>query len=214
MSRHRIYPHFKRLADLTIASVGIIALSPVMALTAAAVGRDLGKPVIFKQDRLGKDGKIFTLYKFRSMRDVNESEGLTDDEQRLTAFGKLLRSTSLDELPSLWNVIRGDMSLVGPRPLLVEYLDLYTPEQARRHQVRPGVTGLAQVNGRNNVRWEDRFRLDVEYADSYTLLGDLKILVRTLASVVKREGIAHEGHATMPLYGPTTSEPKKGGALA
>jgi lipopolysaccharide/colanic/teichoic acid biosynthesis glycosyltransferase len=144
---------------------------------------------------------VFRLYKFRSMRNVDESRGLVTDEQRLTRFGRILRSTSLDELPSLWNVLHGDMSVVGPRPLLVEYLPRYTPEQARRHEVRPGITGLAQVNGRNTVEWEQRFELDVQYVDRRSLALDARILVDTVRSVVAREGISAEGHVTMRKFG-------------
>src|SRR5699024_6102214 len=169
--------------------------APIQIAVAAAVRVNLGSPVLFRQQRPGKNERIFELAKFRTMLPVTEKH--TTDEERLTKFGKFLRSTSLDELPSLWNVLRGDMSLVGPRPLLVEYLEHYSPEQARRHEVRPGITGLAQVRGRNEVDWERRFEYDVEYVDSRSIALDLKILVDTVATVLKRSGISQEGHATM-----------------
>ncbi|MFS2280431.1 sugar transferase [Microbacterium sp. OR21] len=191
----------KRVLDLVSAATALVLLSPVIAAVAVAVAVRLGRPVLFAQKRPGRDGKIFTLYKFRSMRDIDPAEGLVTDADRLTPFGKLLRSTSLDELPSLWNVLRGDMSIVGPRPLLIEYLELYSPEQARRHHVRPGITGLAQVSGRNGLPWEDRFRLDVEYVERRSLALDVRVLVATVRSVVRREGISAEGHATMRKFG-------------
>lgn len=194
------YLPVKRAMDVMIAAVGIIATAPVMAGTAVAVARDLGRPVLFKQPRPGKDGKVFQLYKFRSMRNPEQFDGPTTDADRLTPFGTWLRSTSLDELPSLFNVLKGDMSLVGPRPLLVEYLPLYSADQARRHEVRPGVTGLAQVSGRNALMWEDRLALDVEYVDQLSLREDVRILWRTVRSVVSREGISAEGEATMSRF--------------
>ncbi|WP_413637623.1 sugar transferase [Microbacterium sp. OR21] len=199
-SRHP-YDVLKRVLDLVSAATALVLLSPVIAAVAVAVAVRLGRPVLFAQKRPGRDGKIFTLYKFRSMRDIDPAEGLVTDADRLTPFGKLLRSTSLDELPSLWNVLRGDMSIVGPRPLLIEYLELYSPEQARRHHVRPGITGLAQVSGRNGLPWEDRFRLDVEYVERRSLALDVRVLVATVRSVVRREGISAEGHATMRKFG-------------
>lgn len=200
-SSRRPYDAVKRALDLVSAVTALVLLSPVIAAVALAVAVKLGRPVLFAQGRPGRDSKIFTLYKFRSMRDIDPTRGLVTDEERLTSFGKLLRSTSLDELPSLWNVLRGDMSIVGPRPLLVEYLPLYSPEQARRHAVRPGITGLAQVNGRNSLSWEDKFALDVHYVDSRGLWLDARIALATLRSVFGREGIAAPGHATMTRFG-------------
>lgn len=197
----RPYDVVKRALDVATAAIGLVVLSPVILVTAVAVRANLGSPVLFSQPRPGRDGRVFRLYKFRSMRNVDAGRGWITDEQRLTRFGRVLRSTSLDELPSLWNVLRGDMSVVGPRPLLVEYLPRYTPEQARRHEVRPGITGLAQVNGRNTVDWDQRFALDVRYVDSRSLALDARILVGTVRSVVVREGISAEGHATMRKFG-------------
>lgn len=197
----RPYDVLKRALDVATAAIGLVVLSPVILVTAIAVRMNLGSPVLFSQPRPGRDGRVFRLYKFRSMRNVDKERGWISDEQRLTRFGRVLRSTSLDELPSLWNVLRGDMSIVGPRPLLVEYLPRYTPEQARRHEVRPGITGLAQVNGRNTVDWEQRFALDVRYVDSRSLALDARILIGTVRSVVVREGISAEGHATMRKFG-------------
>lgn len=197
----RPYDGVKRMLDAAASAVLLVALSPIILITALVVRLNLGSPVLFTQPRPGRGGRVFRLYKFRSMRNVDESRGWVTDEQRLTRFGRILRSTSLDELPSLWNVFQGDMSIVGPRPLLVEYLPRYTPEQARRHEVRPGITGLAQVNGRNTVQWEQRFALDVQYVDSRSLAVDAKILVDTVRSVVAREGINAEGHATMHKFG-------------
>ena len=196
----RFYAPTKRLLDVAAASVGLIVAAPIMAVTAAAVRQNLGSPVLFKQERPGKDEKIFTLYKFRSMRDVDPEKGLVTDADRLTKFGKLLRSSSLDELPSLWNVLKGDMSLVGPRPLLVEYLALYTDEQRRRHLVRPGITGLAQASGRNGLEWEETFALDVEYVDNRSLGADARILLQTLLTVLRREGISYPGQATIHRF--------------
>lgn len=170
-----------------------------MAIVALAVRRSMGSPVLFRQVRPGLGGEPFELVKFRSMRDGDEP-----DQERLTPLGRWLRSTSIDELPELWNVLRGDMSLVGPRPLLVAYLDLYTPHQARRHEVRPGLTGLAQISGRNAATWEERLDLDVHYVDTWTILGDLRVMLRTVAAVVQRHGIAAEGHETMPAFRGTT----------
>ena len=196
----RFYAPTKRLLDVAAASVGLIVAAPIMAVTAMAVRQNLGSPVLFKQERPGKDEKIFTLYKFRSMRDVDLEKGLVTDADRLTKFGKLLRSSSLDELPSLWNVLKGDMSLVGPRPLLVEYLELYTDEQRRRHLVRPGITGLAQASGRNGLEWEETFALDVEYVDNRSLGADARILLQTLLTVLRREGISYPGQATIHRF--------------
>ncbi|MDX2377630.1 sugar transferase [Microbacterium sp. LRZ72] len=191
----------KRLFDVFASAAALVALTPVILFVAALVAINLGCPVIFRQGRPGLRGRVFTLYKFRSMRNPDAAKGLVSDEQRLTRFGRMLRSTSLDELPTLWNVLKGDMSLVGPRPLLVEYLERYSPEQARRHEVRPGVTGLAQVSGRNSLSWEEKFRIDVEYVDARNATLDTQILWRTARAVVLRRGISHDGHATMAKFG-------------
>ncbi len=198
----------KRVIDIVGASVGIILFAPVMLAVALLVLLTMGRPVLFRQQRPGLRGKPFTLYKFRTMRDARTASGeLLPDELRLTTFGKWLRSTSLDELPELFNVLKGEMSLVGPRPLLMEYLPRYSPEQARRHEVKPGITGWAQVNGRNALTWEEKFRMDVWYVDHWNLWLDMKILLLTIWKVLKREGISAEGSATMPVFtGNTTQE--------
>lgn len=191
----------KRTADLLAATIGLIVLSPALLVIGLLVMRDLGTPVLFTQQRTGRYGKLFRMYKFRTMRNTTAPDGrLLPDSQRLTRVGRILRSTSLDELPGLLNVLTGQMSLVGPRPLLPQYLDRYTPEQARRHEVKPGITGWAQVNGRNALTWEDKFRLDVWYVDNWSIGLDLKILVMTVGTVFKREGVNTEGHATMPEF--------------
>ncbi len=191
----------KRLVDIMVSALGIVVLSPVFLIIGLLVALDLGRPVLFVQERIGLYGKPFYLYKFRTMRDaVSPSGELLPDAQRLTRFGRILRSTSLDELPELINVLVGQMSLVGPRPLLPKYLDRYTSEQARRHEVKPGITGWAQVNGRNSLTWEERFRLDVWYVDNWSILLDLKILLMTIITVIRREGISSEGHATMAEF--------------
>ena len=190
----------KRALDLALAIPALVLSVPAQAAIALAVRRRLGSPVIFRQTRPGLAGEPFEMRKFRTMLDSDPARGLVTDDERMTPFGAKLRSTSLDELPTLWNVVKGDMSLVGPRPLLMRYLPRYTPQQARRHEVRPGLTGLAQVNGRNSLSWEDKFLLDVEYVDSASLLGDLRILARTVAKVLKRDGIAAEGTTTMPEF--------------
>jgi lipopolysaccharide/colanic/teichoic acid biosynthesis glycosyltransferase len=191
----------KRLLDIVVAAAGMLLLSPVLGLTALAVRVFLGGPVLFSQLRPGMHGKPFTLYKFRTMRDARDAAGKPlSDAERLTRFGHFLRSSSLDELPELWNVLRGDMSLVGPRPLLMEYLPLYSPEQARRHEVRPGITGWAQVNGRNAISWEEKFRLDEWYVDHRSLWLDLTILAMTVKRVFMREGINQGGRATMDNF--------------
>ncbi|WP_341946163.1 sugar transferase [Microbacterium sp. LWH11-1.2] len=200
-ARFRPYDVVKRGLDIVAAAVALVVLSPIIVATAVLVAVKLGRPVVFAQERPGKDGRIFTLYKFRSMRSVDEARGWVTDADRLTPFGMRLRSTSLDELPSLWNVLRGDMSIVGPRPLLVEYLERYSPEQARRHEVRPGITGLAQVTGRNAISWESKFAQDVRYVDRRSVGLDLRIVARTVGSVVKRDGISAEGHVTMTKFG-------------
>ncbi len=192
---------FKRLFDLVISLLMLILLSPVMLVIAILVRARLGKPVLFSQERPGRHGRLFRLYKFRTMRDLFDAEGKTlPDEERLTPFGRFLRASSLDELPELLNVMKGEMSLVGPRPLLVAYLDRYTAEQARRHEVLPGITGWAQVNGRNTLSWEDKFRLDVWYVEHQSCWLDLKILFLTLWKAIKREGISAPGSATAPEF--------------
>ena len=191
----------KRLFDAVMAAVGLVLLSPLMALVALLVRWRIGPPVLFAQERPGLGGRPFRIYKFRTMREARDAAGAPlPDELRLAPLGRFLRTTSLDELPELFNVLRGDMSLVGPRPLLMEYLPLYTPEQARRHEVRPGLTGWAQVNGRNAISWEQKFALDVWYVDNRSLLLDLRILALTAAKVLAREGISQEGRATMGRF--------------
>ena len=192
---------FKRTLDIFGSTLLLIVLSPLMAVLAVLVRVKLGKPVFFTQERPGLHGRIFKLFKFRSMRDAYDHEGkLLPDEERLTSLGSFLRASSLDELPELFNVLKGEMSLVGPRPLLVAYLDRYTPEQARRHNVLPGITGWAQVNGRNTLSWEDKFKLDVWYVDHQSLWLDIKILFLTLWKAIKREGISAPGSATAPEF--------------
>ena len=187
----------KRAFDLLVAAPAIVVLSPVLGVTALLVRRRLGSPVLFRQLRPGRDGSPFTVVKFRTMRDARGSDGLLlPDAERLTDFGRFLRSSSLDELPELWNVLRGEMSLVGPRPLLPQYLPRYSPEQARRHEVRPGITGWAQVNGRNAITWEEKFALDVWYVDHLSLGLDIRIIALTLLKIVRREGISQPGQAT------------------
>lgn len=197
----RRYDAAKRVLDIGGAALLLVLTAPIQLVVALLVASRLGRPVLFRQRRPGRHGAVFTLLKFRSMRDIDETRGLVTDAERLTSFGRKLRATSLDELPELWNVLRGDMSLVGPRPLLIEYLDRYTPDQARRHEVRPGITGLAQVSGRNTVSWEDRFLLDVRYVDRRSFVLDMKILLTTMRSVVARDGISAEGQATMRKFG-------------
>lgn len=197
----------KRLMDLCLASVALVLLALPMLVIALLVRLGLGSPVLFRQQRAGLHGKPFTLIKFRTMRDLRDDRGeLLPDEVRLSRFGKWLRHTSLDELPELLNVLKGEMSLVGPRPLLLEYLPRYNAQQARRHEVKPGITGWAQVNGRNTLSWEERFRLDVWYVDNWNLWLDVKILLLTLWKVLKREGISAEGSATMPVFMGTPHE--------
>ena len=191
----------KRTIDLLISLVLLVVLFPLLLALAFIVRARLGSPVLFTQLRAGRDGKPFRMVKFRTMTDGRDATGnLLPDAQRLTSFGSFLRSTSLDELPELWNVFQGDMSLVGPRPLLMDYLPLYTSDQARRHEVRPGVTGWAQVNGRNALTWEEKFRLDVEYVERRSILLDFKILWLTVRQVFKRDGISAEGEATMTRF--------------
>lgn len=195
---HRRTDVAKRALDVAVSAVGLVLSSPVQLVTAGVVLIAHGRPVLFRQPRPGRDGVVFELVKFRTMRHPDAVH--VTDADRLTSVGRFLRSTSLDELPTLWNVLKGDMSLVGPRPLLVEYLPRYTAEQARRHEVRPGVTGLAQVSGRNGVSWEDKFALDVEYVDRRSLRLDLQILARTVRAVLKRQGISGGGEATMSVF--------------
>lgn len=206
--KKRIYEQYiKRPQDFLCALLALIVLSPVMLITAVLVQVKLGSPVIFKQRRPGKDEKIFTLYKFRTMTDGKDKNGkLLSDEERLTSFGKKLRATSLDELPELFNILKGDMAVVGPRPLLVQYLPLYNERQKRRHEVRPGFTGYAQVHGRNAITWEEKFEKDVYYVDHVTFLGDWKIIVQTIKTVLNREGISSETSATMEDFMGTTKK--------
>lgn len=191
----------KRLFDFTSAFLGLLALSPVIIVVAILIRFKLGSPILFTQDRPGLNGHVFKMMKFRSMLDAKDKQGnLLPDEERMTKFGAFLRSTSLDELPGLFNVLKGDMSLVGPRPLLVQYLPLYSAEQARRHNVRPGITGWAQVNGRNAISWEDKFKLDVWYVDNQSFWLDIKILLLTVKKVFVREGISADGHVTIEPF--------------
>ena len=201
----------KRPQDFLCALAAIIVLSPVMAVTALLVRIKLGSPVLFKQERPGKDGKLFKVYKFRSMTSETDENGMPlPDKIRLTPFGKSLRATSLDELPELFNILRGDMSVVGPRPLMVQYLPRYSKRQARRHEVRPGFTGLAQVHGRNAISWEEKFDWDVKYVDHITFLGDWKIILETVKAVLKHEGIRTASSATMEEFmGSGESLPKE-----
>lgn len=216
--QNKIIPHqkgfyekfIKRPQDILLSLMAMIVLSPVLLITAVLVRTKLGSPVIFKQKRPGLDEKVFTLYKFRTMTDAKDSDGnLLSDEVRLTKFGKLLRSTSLDELPELWNIFCGDIAVVGPRPLLVEYLSRYNEEQKRRHEVRPGLSGLAQVNGRNAISWEDKFKYDIQYVDHVTFLGDWKIIFQTILNVIKRDGINSETAATMEVFMGTEEKVEK-----
>ena len=191
----------KRAFDIAASTSALVVLSPVLAITAYKVKKELGSPVLFRQTRPGLHGKPFEMIKFRTMKDATDKEGnALPDSERLTEFGKKLRASSLDELPELWNVLKGDMSLVGPRPLLMEYLPLYSAEQAKRHNVRPGVTGYAQVNGRNSLSWEDKFKLDTWYVEHQSFLLDLKILLKTVKKVIIKDGISAEGEATMTKF--------------
>jgi lipopolysaccharide/colanic/teichoic acid biosynthesis glycosyltransferase len=203
-------PKSKRLMDLALTLPGGLLISPLLALIALAVRLAQGSPVLFRQIRPGYRAQPIAVYKFRTMREAHDAEGRPlPDAERLTRLGRFLRSFSLDELPELWNVVRGEMSLVGPRPLLKRYLERYTPEQARRHEVLPGMTGWAQVNGRNATTWEDKFRLDVWYVDHWSLPLDVRILLITLWKVVKREGISQPGQATSEEFMGTSPEPEK-----
>lgn len=197
----KIQKFIKRTIDILASAIGLTLLSPILIIVAILIRTKLGSPIFFIQDRVGKNGKIFKMIKFRTMLDATDKWGEPlPDEERLTSFGKLLRSTSLDELPELINVFKGDMSLVGPRPLLVEYKKLYSKEQFRRHEVRPGITGWAQVNGRNTLAWNERFKMDVDYVDNFNIVMDFKILFMTVFKVLKRDGISQEGHATMEKF--------------
>lgn len=194
------YP-LKRALDILGAGLGIIVAAPFILGIGGVIGITMGTPLLFRQERPGLHGKPFTIYKFRTMTDARDANGnLLSDRERLTPFGQFLRRISLDELPELFNVLRGEMSLVGPRPLLMQYLDRYTPEQARRHEVKPGITGWAQINGRNAITWEEKFAYDVWYVDHCSLLFDLRILFLTLSKVLKREGISQVGEATMSEF--------------
>jgi len=191
----------KRIFDIVVSAVALLFLSPVIIIVNLKVAKNLGKPVLFRQARPGLYGKIFEMIKFRSMRDAVDKNGnILPDSERLTPFGEQLRSSSLDELPGLWNVLKGDMSLVGPRPLLVEYLPLYSQEQAKRHNVRPGITGWAQVKGRNAISWEQKFKLDVWYVENQSLWLDIKILFLTVKKVIVKDGISADGEATMTKF--------------
>ncbi|HBC3442208.1 TPA: sugar transferase [Vibrio parahaemolyticus] len=198
----------KRIFDFTASLCGLILLSPIIALVAWKIRKNLGSPVLFRQTRPGLNGKPFEMVKFRTMKDAVDAQGNPlPDSERMTPFGDKLRNSSLDELPELWNVLKGEMSLVGPRPLLMQYLPLYSKEQARRHEVRPGVTGWAQINGRNAISWEDKFKLDVWYVDNRNLLLDIKILFLTVKKVFVKEGISADGHVTIE---PFTGQVKPG----
>ena len=202
---------FKRLFDIIASASGLIFLSPVFLILIYLIRKNLGEPVFFTQERPGKDGKPFKMIKFRSMRDAVDKDGNPlPDSERLTPFGKKLRATSLDELPELWNVLKGEMSLVGPRPLLMSYLPLYNEFQNRRHEMRPGVTGWAQVNGRNALSWDEKFAYDIWYIDHFSLWFDMKILFLTIKKVFIKEGISAEGEATMPYFTGNDSNEQKG----
>lgn len=191
----------KRVIDFILALIGLILASPILLIVAISVKTKLGSPILFRQQRVGLNGEIFEMMKFRTMKDATDSKGNPlPDELRLTKFGQILRKTSLDELPELWNVLKGDMSLVGPRPLLVEYLPLYSKEQMKRHDVRPGITGYAQVNGRNNISWKKKFELDVYYVENFSLWLDVKILVQTITKVLGQADINQEGNVTMEKF--------------
>lgn len=191
----------KRSLDILVSGLMLIALGPILLLIALLIKMSLGGPILFSQERPGRYGKPFTMYKFRTMRDTVDGDGIAlADEHRMTKLGSFLRKSSLDELPELWNVLKGEMSLVGPRPLLMEYLPLYTAEQARRHEVNPGITGWAQVNGRNSISWEEKFELDIWYVNHQNCLLDLKILFMTLLKVLRRDGIAQSGHVTAERF--------------
>jgi len=205
MNKHKLYGPYERFVkrplDCALAAGAMVILSPVLGVTALLVRTKLGSPVLFTQDRPGKNEKVFKLYKFRSMSNERDANGdLLPDDMRLTKFGRILRSTSMDELPELFNIIKGDMAIVGPRPLLVSYLTRYNARQARRHEVRPGFTGLAQVHGRNAISWEEKFDWDIKYVDHITFLGDLKIIFDTVKTVLRREGINSDTSVTMEEF--------------
>ena len=213
MSARCSYDKAKRVMDFVVASIALLITAPAQAVIAVVVALRLGKPVIFRQERPGLRGQSFTLVKFRTMLEIDHDRSLVSDAERMTSLGRFLRSTSLDELPTLWNVVRGDMSLVGPRPLLPAYLELYSADEARRHEVRPGVTGLAQISGRNELVWAERFKLDVEYVDNRSIALDARILIATLKTVVCREGITGGTEETMtPFTGETLHDPKVRGS--
>jgi sugar transferase EpsL len=197
----------KRILDLFLALPAFFLLSPLVVLTAFLIRLKIGSPVFFRQIRPGLHGKPFILYKFRTMTDKRDEKGnLLPDKDRLTRFGQFLRSSSIDELPELYNIIKGDMSIVGPRPLLMQYLERYSPEQARRHEVRPGLTGWAQVNGRNGLSWEDKFKMDIRYVDNHNVFWDIRIILMTFAKVMKRDGISQPGQATAEEFLGNTSK--------
>lgn len=201
----------KRGMDIGVAVLGLVVTAPIQAAAAVAVRVSMGSPVLFRQARPGRGGEVFEIFKFRTMHPIDPLRGWVTDEDRLTRTGAFLRDTSIDELPALWNVLVGQMSVVGPRPLLVEYLPLYDAAQARRHEVRPGLTGLAQVSGRNALSWEERFALDVQYVDTWTVRGDLRILSMTVLSVLRQEGISAEGQVTMSRFEGTPTQSFAGG---
>jgi lipopolysaccharide/colanic/teichoic acid biosynthesis glycosyltransferase len=205
--RPRVYVDYvKPATDRVAAAVALLLCAPLLVMLAVTVRLRLGSPVLFAQLRPGKDGRPFRLHKFRTMTDARDASGnLLSDDDRLTPFGRWLRSTSLDELPELWNMLRGEISLVGPRPLLMQYEKLYTPDQARRREVKPGLTGLAQVNGRNAISWEQKFAYDIQYVDEVSLKLDLTILLKTIVQVFRRSGISADSHSTMPLFTGTES---------
>lgn len=208
MQRRGVYYNWiKRIIDIVLSFIAIVLLCPILICIAIFIKAKLGSPIIFSQERPGKDEIIFHMYKFRTMTDERNINGeLLPDEDRLTSFGRKLRSTSLDELPELFNILKGDMSIVGPRPLLVKYLPLYNDEQRQRHLVRPGITGLAQVNGRNAISWEEKFKLDCEYVKNITFINDMKIFFKTISTVVKREGISSDTSETMEEFTGTIEE--------
>ncbi len=203
MANKLLMRHIKRLFDLTVAVPSVIVVTPLLVLIGILVRLKIGSPILFKQARPGLRGKPFVIYKFRTMTDKRDKEGnLLPDGERLILLGRFLRKTSMDELPELFNVIKGDVSIVGPRPLLMQYLDRYTPEQARRQEVKPGITGLAQVNGRNAISWEDKFKLDVWYVDNQSFWLDCRIILMTVVKVIKQEGISADGEVTMQEFNP------------
>ena len=191
----------KRIFDIFLALFLFIFMSPIFVIVGFLIFIFMGKPIIFKQERPGLNGKLFTIFKFRTMNNSSDENGvLVQDSERITYLGKVLRSSSIDELPEIWNILTGKMSFVGPRPLLVEYLDLYSAQQSRRHEVKPGLTGWAQVNGRNNISWEDKFNLDIWYVDNVSFMLDLKILLKTITYIIKKEGVTSKNHVTSPKF--------------